>query len=85
MAGWGFSQAYDLDPLGDKFKGAPIVNELVTLTENERARLTCILAGYEETRQVQTYEGPSFDGRATCRRERQSAISRDPGTRALIS
>ncbi|CAJ1356275.1 unnamed protein product, partial [Effrenium voratum] len=41
-------EAYDLDPLGDKFKGAPIVNELVTLTENERARLTCILAGYED-------------------------------------
>ncbi|OLQ07138.1 Protein CfxQ [Symbiodinium microadriaticum] len=41
-------EAYDLDPAGDKFKGAPIVNELVTLTENERARLTCILAGYED-------------------------------------
>ena len=41
-------EAYDLDPMGDKFKGAPIVNELVTLTENERARLTCILAGYED-------------------------------------
>ncbi|CAK9039190.1 Protein CbbX, partial [Durusdinium trenchii] len=41
-------EAYDLDPLGDKFKGAPIVNELVTLTENERDRLTVILAGYED-------------------------------------
>ena len=41
-------EAYDLDPVGDKFKGAPIVNELVTLTENERERLTCILAGYED-------------------------------------
>ena len=41
-------EAYDLDPAGDKFKGAPVVNELVTLTENERARLTCILAGYED-------------------------------------
>ena len=40
-------EAYDLDPAGDKFKGAPIVNELVTLTENERGRLTCVLAGYE--------------------------------------
>ena len=41
-------EAYDLDPQGDKFKGAPIVNELVTLTENERGRLTVILAGYED-------------------------------------
>ena len=41
-------EAYDLDPAGDKFKGAPVVNELITLTENERARLTCILAGYED-------------------------------------
>lgn len=45
-------EAYDLDPLGDKFKGAPIVNELVTLTENERDRLTVILAGYEDMNQV---------------------------------
>eukprot|EP00913_Durusdinium_trenchii_P019092 g17942.t1 len=44
-------EAYDLDPLGDKFKGAPIVNELVTLTENERDRLTVILAGYEDMNQ----------------------------------
>uniref|UniRef100_A0A7S4Q8G3 AAA+ ATPase domain-containing protein n=1 Tax=Alexandrium monilatum TaxID=311494 RepID=A0A7S4Q8G3_9DINO len=41
-------EAYDLDPVGDKFKGAPIVNEMVTLTENERERLTVILAGYED-------------------------------------
>lgn len=48
-------EAYDLDPVGDKFKGAPIVNELVTLTENERARLTCILAGYEDLGSAETH------------------------------
>ena len=53
-------EAYDLDPVGDKVKGAPIVNELVTLTENERARLTCILAGYED-RWVEWLMGLALD------------------------
>ena len=41
-------EAYTLDPVGDKFKGAPIANELLTLAENERDRLSFILAGYED-------------------------------------
>lgn len=41
-------EAYTLDPVGDKFKGAPIANEMLTLAENERDRLTFILAGYED-------------------------------------
>jgi Cdc6-like AAA superfamily ATPase len=41
-------EAYDLDPIGDPFKGRPIVNELLTLSENERERLTIILAGYPD-------------------------------------
>eukprot|EP00934_Nitzschia_sp_Nitz4_P008360 Nitzschia sp. Nitz4//scaffold84_size84139//17889//22709//NITZ4_005193-RA/size84139-augustus-gene-0.44-mRNA-1//-1//CDS//3329559018//8350//frame0 len=39
-------EAYDLDPLGDS-KGRPIVNELLTLCENERDNISVILAGYE--------------------------------------
>ncbi|CAK0788469.1 unnamed protein product [Prorocentrum cordatum] len=41
-------EAYDLDPVGDKFKGAPVVNEIVTTAENDREHLTIILAGYED-------------------------------------
>jgi len=48
-------EAYDLDPVGDKFKGAPIVNELLTLAENERDRLTVILAGYEDDMNSKMY------------------------------
>lgn len=40
-------EAYDLDPVGD-FKGKPIVNELLTLCENERDNISVILAGYED-------------------------------------
>ncbi|GKY97164.1 hypothetical protein MPSEU_000674800 [Mayamaea pseudoterrestris] len=40
-------EAYDLDPVND-FKGKPIVNELLTLTENDRDRISVILAGYED-------------------------------------
>lgn len=40
-------EAYDLDPVGD-FKGKPIVNELLTLTENSRDSISVILAGYED-------------------------------------
>ncbi len=40
-------EAYDLDPLAD-FKGKPIVNELLTLSENKRDRISIILAGYED-------------------------------------
>lgn len=39
-------EAYDLDPVGD-YKGKPIVNELLTLCENERENISVILAGYE--------------------------------------
>lgn len=39
-------EAYDLDPVGDRFKGGPIANVLIALAENERERLTIILAGY---------------------------------------
>ena len=41
-------EAYDLDPIGDKFKGVPIANELMTTAENAREWLTVILAGYED-------------------------------------
>ena len=41
-------ETYDLDPVGDKFKGAPVVNELMTTAENDRERLTIIIAGYED-------------------------------------
>ena len=40
-------EAYDLDPVGD-LKGRPIVNELLTLCENERDKISVILAGYED-------------------------------------
>ncbi|KAL3919021.1 MAG: hypothetical protein SGILL_003962 [Bacillariaceae sp.] len=40
-------EAYDLDPVGD-LKGKPIVNELLTLCENERDNISVILAGYED-------------------------------------
>uniref|UniRef100_A0A7S2JRL8 AAA+ ATPase domain-containing protein n=2 Tax=Leptocylindrus danicus TaxID=163516 RepID=A0A7S2JRL8_9STRA len=40
-------EAYDLDPVGD-YKGKPIVNELLTLTENNRDSISVILAGYED-------------------------------------
>jgi len=40
-------EAYDLDPVGD-FKGKPIVNELLTLCENNREDISVILAGYED-------------------------------------
>ena len=41
-------EAYCLDPIGDKFKGAPVVNELVVLAENNRERTSFIIAGYED-------------------------------------
>lgn len=40
-------EAYDLDPVGD-FKGKPIVNEILTLSENKRDEISLILAGYED-------------------------------------
>jgi len=40
-------EAYDLDPKSD-FKGKPIVNELVTLSEDKRDSISIILAGYED-------------------------------------
>ena len=40
-------EAYDLDPTADH-KGRPIVNELLTLSENKRDRISIILAGYED-------------------------------------
>jgi len=40
-------EAYDLDPVGD-FKGKPIVNELLTLCEDQRDNISVILAGYED-------------------------------------
>ncbi|CAE8593269.1 unnamed protein product [Polarella glacialis] len=48
-------EAYVLHPVGDRFKGAPIVNELLTLAENERDRLTVILAGYEDDMNSKLY------------------------------
>ena len=41
-------EAHDLDPIGDRFKGGPIANELLTLAENQRERLSIILAGYDD-------------------------------------
>ena len=40
-------EAYALDPVGD-FKGKPIVNELLTICENDRENISVILAGYED-------------------------------------
>lgn len=40
-------EAYDLDPVGD-FKGKPVVNEILTLSENKRDEISIILAGYED-------------------------------------
>lgn len=40
-------EAYDLDPVGD-LKGKPIVNELLTLCEDDRDKISVILAGYED-------------------------------------
>ncbi len=40
-------EAYDLDPVSD-FKGKPIVNEILTLSENKRDEISIILAGYED-------------------------------------
>jgi len=40
-------EAYDLDPINDPL-GKPIVNELLTLCENKRDKISVILAGYED-------------------------------------
>lgn len=40
-------EAYDLDPVGD-LSGKPIVNELLTLSEDKRDEISFILAGYED-------------------------------------
>lgn len=41
-------EAYALDPVGDKFKGAPVANKLLLVTENDRDRISVVLAGYED-------------------------------------
>ena len=57
-------EAYTLDPVGDKFKGAPIANELLTLAENERERLSFILAGYEDEIHDKVFDfNPGFRSR----------------------
>ena len=43
------------DPVGD-FKGRPIVNEILTLCENERENLSLILAGYEDEFQERLFK-----------------------------
>eukprot|EP00392_Amoebophrya_sp_AT5.2_P006759 g6771.t1 len=59
-------EAYNLDPVGDKFKGGPIANELLTLSENERERLTFILAGYEDELNDKLFAyNPGFKSRFT--------------------
>eukprot|EP00854_Cymbomonas_tetramitiformis_P003981 gene3981-4950_t len=59
-------EAYTLDPVGDRFKGAPIANELLTWSENERKRLTFILAGYEDELSKKLFEyNPGFRSRFT--------------------
>eukprot|EP00521_Asterionellopsis_glacialis_P011013 CAMPEP_0195308186 /NCGR_PEP_ID=MMETSP0707-20130614/38095_1 /TAXON_ID=33640 /ORGANISM="Asterionellopsis glacialis, Strain CCMP134" /LENGTH=1429 /DNA_ID=CAMNT_0040372445 /DNA_START=1573 /DNA_END=5859 /DNA_ORIENTATION=+ len=40
-------EAYDLDPVSD-LRGKPIVNELLTVSENMRDKTSIILAGYED-------------------------------------
>ena len=40
-------EAYDLDPSIDH-QGRKVVNELLTLCENQRDRISVILAGYED-------------------------------------
>ena len=59
-------EAYDLDPVGDRYKGGPIANELITTSENERERLTIILAGYEDDMQKKLFDyNPGFKSRFT--------------------
>jgi Cdc6-like AAA superfamily ATPase len=48
-------EAYDLDPLSD-YKGRAIVNEILTVAENERKTLSIILAGYEDEIQNRLYK-----------------------------
>ena len=38
-------EAYGLDPVGDKVKGAPLVDQLFYLVDSRRH--TCVLAGHE--------------------------------------
>ncbi|KAI8995867.1 P-loop containing nucleoside triphosphate hydrolase protein [Gaertneriomyces semiglobifer] len=47
-------EAHDIDPMGD-FKGKPIVAELLTIAENERDKLSIILAGYEDDMNKKLY------------------------------
>jgi replication-associated recombination protein RarA len=47
-------EAYDLDPVGD-LKGKPIVNELLTMCEDDRDKISVILAGYEDEFQKKLY------------------------------
>ncbi|KAJ3187506.1 hypothetical protein HDU85_006800 [Gaertneriomyces sp. JEL0708] len=47
-------EAPDIDPMGD-FKGKPIVAELLTIAENERDKLSIILAGYEDDMNKKLY------------------------------
>jgi len=49
-------EAYNLDPVGDRFKGGPIANELITISENQRETLTIILAGYEDDMNKKLFE-----------------------------
>lgn len=47
-------EAYDLNPAGD-FKGAPIVSELIVISENDRDKLSIIIAGYEKDIEEKLY------------------------------
>lgn len=47
-------EAYDLDPAGD-FKGKGIVSELLTFAENDRDKLSIIIAGYEDDMHKKLY------------------------------
>ncbi|CAD7925300.1 unnamed protein product, partial [Amoebophrya sp. A120] len=59
-------EAYNLDPMGDRFKGGPIANELLTFSENERERLSFILAGYEDELNDKLFAfNPGFKSRFT--------------------
>lgn len=48
-------EAYDLNPVGD-FKGKPIVSELLTVAENQRDRISIIIAGYEDDMEERFYK-----------------------------
>lgn len=59
-------EAYTLDPVGDKFKGGPIANSMLILAENDRDKMSLILAGYEDEMNDKLFSfNPGFKSRFT--------------------